>query len=167
MQWKRFAASCPQLAAIARERLDERHLALAGTIRVNGWPRITPVEPYVVEGELMIGMMWQSRKALDLLRDPRLVLHSIVTDWDGTEGDVKLYGTADPVPIGPRRSALYRTLEVAHGWSEDTSQDEDPEYHVFAIDIASAGYVRFFETSWVAWSWTPERGLVKQERPKE
>jgi hypothetical protein len=44
-------------------------------------------------------MMWQSRKALDLLRDPRCVVHSTVTDRAGTEGDVKVYGRAVPVDI--------------------------------------------------------------------
>lgn len=167
MRWDGFEAACPELAAIAHERLDERHLAFVGTLRKNGSPRITPVEPYVAQGELMIGMMWQSRKAADLQRDPRIVIHSIVTDWEATEGDVKLYGTAEPVPMGPRRSALYRAMEAAHGWPEDPSEDADPEYHVFAIDIESAGYVRFFESTWIAWSWTPERGLQKQERAKD
>jgi hypothetical protein len=36
-------------------------------------------------------MMWQSRKALDLLGDPRCVVHSTVTDRAGTEGDVHLF----------------------------------------------------------------------------
>lgn len=43
-------------------------------------------------------MMWRSRKALVLLRDPRCVLHSCATDRHGTEGDVKLYGRKLPFP---------------------------------------------------------------------
>jgi hypothetical protein len=167
VRWDEFAVACPDLAEIARGRLDERHLALVGTLRADGSPRITPVEPYLADGELMVGMMWQSRKALDLLRDPRYVLHSIVTDWEATEGDVKVYGNAEPVPIGPRREALYRSMERAHGWPEDHTHDLDPDYHVFALDIDRVGYVRFLESTWIAWSWTPRRGLAQQERPKD
>jgi hypothetical protein len=35
-------------------------------------------------------MMWQSHKARDLLHDDRLLVHSITTTRDGTEGEVKL-----------------------------------------------------------------------------
>ncbi len=44
-----------------------------------------------------------SRKALDLLRDPRLVVHSPTSDRAGTEGDFKLYGRAVDVPDPKRR----------------------------------------------------------------
>jgi len=88
---------CPELADIGQRRLEERYLCLIGTLRRDGWPRISPVEPFLVDGDLMMGMMKGSRKAADLLRDPRLVVHSIVTRWEADEGDVKLYGTAQPV----------------------------------------------------------------------
>jgi hypothetical protein len=45
-------------------------------------------------GDLVLGMIWQSKKALDLLRDPRCVLHSVVTDPDANEGEFKLRGGA-------------------------------------------------------------------------
>jgi Pyridoxamine 5'-phosphate oxidase len=166
MRWDAFATACPELAERARVRLEEGHLCLVGTLRRDGGPRISPVEPYIVAGELMIGMMWLSRKAHDLLRDPRIVVHSTVSDWEATEGDVKLYGRAEHVPLGSRRNALYRAIERAHGWPVDTSDDDDPEYHVFAVDIETAGYVRFAETTWESWSWSPNAGLRRQERPK-
>jgi hypothetical protein len=167
VKWQDFERAAPELASIARARLEERNLCLIGTVRADGSPRISPVEPYFVDGDLMIGMMWRSRKALDLLRDDRIVVHSTVTDWAGTEGDVKLYGRASVVPIGPRRSACYRAIEAAHGWPVDASADDDPEYHVFAIDIEHAGYVRFGESTWESWTWSPGSGVQKQERPKE
>jgi hypothetical protein len=36
----------------------------------------------------------RSKKAVDLLRDPRVVVHSVRSDKDGTDGDVKIYGRA-------------------------------------------------------------------------
>jgi hypothetical protein len=54
----------------------------------------------------MIGMMAGSRKATDLLRDPRLVIHATVTRWEADEGDVKLYGTARAVTDPDHRAAF-------------------------------------------------------------
>ena len=109
MRWDEFAAAVPELAALGEERLRGRELCLVGTLRANGWPRISPVEPEFVDGELMLGMMWRSPKALDLLRDPRLVVHSVVSRRQGDEGDFKLYGRAVPVEQGERRDRYRAT----------------------------------------------------------
>src|SRR5437764_11139431 len=103
MRWEEFAAAAPELAKLGAERFEQRGLSLVGTLRAGGTPRISLVEPTFVDGELMLGMMWQSRKARDLLRDPRLVVHSVVCDREGTEGDFKLYGRAVDVPEPERR----------------------------------------------------------------
>lgn len=39
-------------------------------------------------------MLWGSRKAADLLRDPHLLVHSIVTSRDGSAGEYKVRGRA-------------------------------------------------------------------------
>src|ERR671928_1057055 len=107
MRWDEFAAAAPELARLGEERLRGRELCLVGTLRRNGYPRISPVEPEFVDGELMLGMMWRSPKALDLMRDPRCVVHSVVSDRTGVEGDFKLYGRAVDVR-DPQRRARYR-----------------------------------------------------------
>ena len=61
-------------------RLDAVRLAMLGMLRHDGSPRISPVEPYLVEGQLLVGAMAWSAKADDLRRDPRYVLHSVVPD---------------------------------------------------------------------------------------
>jgi hypothetical protein len=66
---------------------------LVVTIRADGTPRLSPVEPFVLDGDLWLSMMLGSRKAADLVRDPRVLVHSIVTNRDGEEGEVKLRGT--------------------------------------------------------------------------
>ena len=76
----------------ARSEFERSGLVLLGTLRKNGWPRISPVEAYITDGHLYLGMMWQSRKALDLLRDPRCTVHSVVSKPDGSEGEFKVYG---------------------------------------------------------------------------
>jgi hypothetical protein len=63
-------------------------------LRADASPRISPVELYFAQGQLLVGAMTWSRKAADLLRDPRYVLHSAVTGPDSGEGELKLYGPA-------------------------------------------------------------------------
>ncbi|HEY7946266.1 MAG TPA: pyridoxamine 5'-phosphate oxidase family protein, partial [Acidimicrobiales bacterium] len=81
--WGQFEIAAGPLAAVARERFEGAGLVLVGTLRRRGWPRISPVEPLLLDGRLYLGMMWRSMKALDLERDPRCVVHSVVTNSDG------------------------------------------------------------------------------------
>jgi hypothetical protein len=92
MEWRAFAGACPELAEMAEERFARDQLVLLGTVRRDGSPRISPCEVDVVAGHLFLGMMWRSPKALDLYRDPRLVVHSVTCNREGTDGDIKLYG---------------------------------------------------------------------------
>ena len=50
-----------------------------GTVRPDGSPRISPVEPYLEGGQLLIGAMAWLVRAAGLHREPRYVLHSVVT----------------------------------------------------------------------------------------
>ena len=103
MNWSQFKQSAPDLASLAEERFQRHGLVLIGTLRRNGWPRISPVEPLIVEGVLYLGMTYRSHKALDLLSDPRITVQTIVTNKDGTEGEVKLYGRAEDVQSAETR----------------------------------------------------------------
>lgn len=134
--WDQFEAASPELASLARERFDATGLVMLGTLRKNGWPRITPIEYTFWQGELVLGGIWQSRKMVDLLRDPRCSIHSATTNKSGQEGDVKLYGRA--TPLAPEREPAY----WQHIFETMNFRPEGPA-HVFTIDIESAGYVRF------------------------
>jgi len=105
--WADLRAADPELAAIGAERLLGPGLVMVGTRRANGWARLSPVEPLEVDGVLYLGMIWQSYKALDLLRDPKVSIQSVVTRADGIEGDVKLYGPP-PAWRTPDPGALLR-----------------------------------------------------------
>jgi len=48
----------------------------------------------VLDSVLWLSMLWQSKKAADLMRDPRILVHSVVTSRDGGEGEFKIRGTA-------------------------------------------------------------------------
>jgi hypothetical protein len=136
MKWNEFAAASPRLAALGEERMEKFGLILLGSLRRDGSPRITPVEPIIDGGELELGMMWQSKKALDLLRDPRCQVHSVVTDRNGTEGEFKLWGRARELGLADR-ARYCDALEAKIGW-----RPKEP-FHCFAIEIESAAYRRF------------------------
>lgn len=95
MSWRALEAGAPELARSGRERFERTRVALLGTIRDDGSPRISPVEPMFVAGKLVFGLM-PSPKQVDLIRDPRCVLHSSVSDISGSEGEFKVHGRAFP-----------------------------------------------------------------------
>ena len=131
--WQEFAQQDPELAALGEERLDRNGLVMLATLRKNGWPRISPVEPLFFNGQLYLGMMWRSRKALDLLRDPRCTIHNAVSDRHASEGEFKVYGQAlDVTDPGEREryiEAVFQKIGV---------RQEGQEFHCFVIDIESA-----------------------------
>ena len=137
MNWEQFKQSAPDLAALAEERFQRHGLVLIGTLRKDGWPRVSPVEPLIVEGVLYLGMSHRSRKALDLLRDPRITVQTIIANKDGTEGEVKLYGHAEDV----------QSLEIKRTYLEAVRRElgyelsADEPFHLFAVNVESAAYV--------------------------
>jgi hypothetical protein len=157
MRWIEFAERCPELAALGQERLAASQLCLVGTLRANGFPRISPCEPDFAAGQLLLGMMWRSPKALDLLRDPRCVVHSTVAERAGTEGDFKLYGRAAEVRDAELWSAYRHAVKARLDW-------EPPRrYHVFAVGVESAGFVVFGDDPH-SLAWDPARGLRKRRQ---
>ncbi len=129
MNWNEFAQAAPDLAKEGEERFERWGLILLGSVRRDGTPRISPVEPLIVGGELMLGMMWQSKKALDLLREPRCLVHSIITKKDGTARDI-----ADLDVRETYSKALFEKIGF---------RPEGTEWHLFAIDIEHAALVAF------------------------
>ena len=135
MNWGEFAEQAPELAAEGEKRFDSSGVVFVGTLTKDGSPRISPVEPFVFEGLLLLGMMWQSKKALDLLRDPRCLVHNAISDRHGTDGEFKVRGRAQDVSDPEFRARfgeeVYRKINF-----------RPPEpYHLFAVDIDSVALV--------------------------
>jgi len=152
MRWQEFAEACPEIADRAIERFGRQELCMLGTLRADGSPRISPCELDFADGQLILGMMWRSRKALDLLRDPRCVLHTCTTDRIGTEGDAKIYGIAEDVQEPDLRRAYRDAVKRRIDWAPD-----EPNFHAFAIDVRSAGFITFGGPK-VVLTWDPEHG---------
>ena len=143
LNWQEFRENAPLLAALGEERFERTGLVLLATLRKSGWPRVSPVEFVITDGKLYLGMMWRSRKALDLLRDPRCSLHNTVSDRNGTEGEFKLYGRAVEVTDLAERRRYSEALYAKIGF-----MPEEPEYHLFSIDIESASFAAIENGEW-------------------
>ena len=148
MNWDEFQKEATELAAFGRERLDRSGLVLVGTLRRDGWPRISAVEPLISDGQLYLGMMWRSRKALDLLRDPSCTLHSTVTDREASEGEFKLWGEARDIQDAELRRCYGEALYQQIGMNP-----EGEPYHLFAVDIQTASSAIIRNEEWVRQFW--------------
>lgn len=133
MRWVDFNKSAPALARKAEQLFDKAGVVLLGTVRKDGSPRISPVEPLIVAGELYVGMMWKSLKAADLLRDPRCTVHSAIRDRRAKDGEFKLHGRVRYVQDPAERKRYGQALYKKIGWNP-----EGMKYHLFAVDVASA-----------------------------
>jgi len=142
--WRDLELGAPRLAMLAMASLNAARVALLGTFRRDGSPRISPIEPYLVEGQLLIGAMAWSRKAADLRRDPRYVRHSAITGPDGGEGEFKLYGSAV-------QAAEELRLAAAEAWWSSWPSDKAI---VLALHIDQAVFV----------GWDAEQGVMTVDR---
>ena len=150
--WEAVAQEAPELVARAEAFLAAgKHKTLA-TLRRDGGPRISGTEVEVRDGQLWIGCMWRSVKALDLRRDPRFALHSASVDPPAWTGDAKVAGRAEEM-LDP---AL---VEAVNGPDQARS-------HLFRLDVTELVVVRLGEPAdhLVVESWHEGRGLTRRER---
>jgi len=131
--WAEFEASASDLAMLVREEFERYGMVLVGTLRRDGSPRISCVLPCVLDGELYLGMMWRSRKAVDLQRDSRLVLHNPISTNQGDEVEISLRGRA--VEIDDEKTRR-RYVERLAEW-------EGRDFHLFSVDVESVGMIRY------------------------
>jgi hypothetical protein len=132
--WEEFSASAPELAASVRTAFDAHKHKLMATLRKDGSPRISGIEATFADGQLWLGMMPGSRKALDLRRDPRLALHSASVDPPEDDpgawaGDAKLAGRAVEVDD----PAVLEKLGAS---------DQAGSAHLFRVDLTEAVFTR-------------------------
>ena len=134
MNWGEFKTATHELAEVGEKLFCRTGVVLVGTLRKDGSPRISPVEPLIAGGRLYLGMMPESFKAQDLLRDGRCTIHSLISDKNAPEGEFKLHGLAVNVQDQTERKLYCDELKKKIGWSP-----EGMPFHLFSIDIHSAG----------------------------
>jgi pyridoxamine 5'-phosphate oxidase-like protein len=158
-RWADFEREAPDLAAQGGELIGRFGFVLAGTIRRDGTPRISPVEARVVEGHLMLIMIRGTHKARDVLRDSRLVLNTPVFDPADPGCEFKLRGRAVAVEDRSLLEATTNATEAASGWRPPA------DWHFFSIEVDDVALMEWDRGELTMTRWVRERGLERVTRP--
>ncbi len=158
MQWAELEDRQPRLAVLGRRKLTDPGVVLVGTTRRDGAARISAVEPFVLDGDLWLSMLWGSAKAADLRRDPRMLVHSIVTSRDGGDGEFILRGTARAETSHEIQRRYAGAVAASLGW-----EPEPGKFHLFAVDIGHVTYLRYDDATGDQFVtvWPPGREYVR------
>jgi len=164
--WTEFSEEAPEIAGLAERRLVATGLMMLATLRRDGFPRISPVEPVIAadrlvlhDGNLWIGMMAESTKSRDLQRDGRCGLHTATADKTVSQGDVKLWGNA--------------TMVTDHGtlarFSDDIFESvgyrfEVGSFDAFDVDLMGASSVSVADDVMYVKTWKPGKGVTVVEK---
>ena len=135
MRWSEFAACQPTLAAVAHDQLIGPGVVLIGTARRDNTARISGVEPLIMDGELWLSMLPASTKARDLDRDPRMVLHSIITS-PSPQAEIMIRGTVHAETARALQRRYAAAAEAHLGW-----RPVPGEFTLLAVDIGDVTYI--------------------------
>lgn len=137
--WTEFADAAPETAAVFLRRLEKTGMALLATLRVDGFPRISPLEPDISDGRLWLGSMPASTKSRDLRRDGRCCLHSATEDKNVADGDAKLWGRAVEVTDDDERRAYVASVQAKTGNDLDAMPGG---FDLFWLDLTGGSAVQ-------------------------
>ncbi len=94
--WEQLKNEAPELASAVERRLQANLHHILGTIRADGSPRLSGTEVQITPTQLRLGMMPDSQKLQDVIRDPRVEIHTAPVDVELKDGDAKLSGALRP-----------------------------------------------------------------------
>lgn len=153
--WSEFAAEAPHIAEIFQRRHKATgHLCMLATIRADGSPRISPMEPGIFEGRLVLVGMPGTTKYRDLARDPRFCLHTATVDPWLADGDAKVWGVAQNVQDRDFHARFAEDLFEETGF-DLRGQHFDPFY---IGDLTSASSLEFIDGRLRVTIWKPGEG---------
>ncbi|MGW7363586.1 pyridoxamine 5'-phosphate oxidase family protein [Streptomyces sp. NPDC054841] len=146
--WTDFQATEPDFAAAVQQRFEKHTHHVLATLRKDGSPRVTGLEVNFRFGELWLGMMPNSRKAVDLRRDPRFAIHANPgVDASMEDGDVRIAGRAVEV-TDPEVVARFQA-EIG----------EPQPFHLFRVELAEAVRTAVDGDELVLQTWQPDKAL--------
>lgn len=157
MHWGDFRQAAPSLARRVQEEIERFGFVLVGTVRLDGSPRISPVEVHFVRQHLMLVMIAGTQKVRDLDRDSRVLLRTPVTNPGTPECDVQLRGHV--VGVGEaQRNATADSVQAASGWRPHDS------WRFFAMEVGAASCIEWVEDEMWLTRWDHVHGLQPTER---
>jgi hypothetical protein len=136
--WLEFTEQAPRIAAVfTRRHAATGNLCLLATLRSDGYPRISPIEPRILEDQLWIVGMPRTTKFRDLARDPRFCLHTATVDAYVSDGDAKLWGVVHDVQDEELQQRFATALFKEAGM-DLRGQDFD---HLYSADLIGASAI--------------------------
>ena len=160
VDWEQFAREAPQIAEVFLRRHSKTgNLCLLATLRPDGSPRISPMEPGFFEGRLVLLGMPNTSKFRDLERDPRFELHTATVDPYVGDGDAKVWGEARNVQDADLHARFAQHLFDESGM-DLRGQTFDP---FFVGDLLGASSVEFLNRQLTITTWRP--GLGERAAP--
>ena len=164
--WTEFAAEAPDLAALTERRLVATGLMMLATLRRDGFPRISPVEPTIADDKLTLhgdrlwlGMMPGSTKSRDLQRDGRFAAHTATADKMVSEGDAKLWGVAAQLTDHDTLAKLSDDIYASVGYRFEVG-----DFDAFDLDLLGASSVEVRDDVLYVTTWLPGKGVHVTEK---
>jgi hypothetical protein len=159
--WKEFTVAAPRIAAIfTRRHAATGNLCMLATLRSDGSPRISPMEPRVFEDQLWLIGMPNTTKFKDLNRDPRFCLHTATVDIHVKDGDAKLWGVVRDV--GDRALQLRFATTLFRETGLDLREKEFDHFYAAELTGGSAVEVGAGDLEITIWKpGEPERVVRK------
>jgi hypothetical protein len=152
--WQEFEQAAPEIAGAGRALLYQfgPGLGFLATVRGDGGPRLHPICPLIVDGNLY-AFIGHSPKLRDLLRDGRYALHS----FPPADVDDEFYmsGHATPVDDATIRDAVSRAVAA-----QGTTHGADDM--LFALDLERAMHAKYGPRG--PGSWPPRYATWKELR---
>ena len=158
--WGDVGGAAPDLARAVEARFEATGLGFLATLRADGSPRLSGIEPFFWDGELWLGMMPGSLKAADAVRDPRVALHAATVDKEVKDGDAKVAGRLVPVTSTERHAAMSAAFLERTGYDPGSFGD----FPLFTLDVTEAVFTRPADGALVIEWWTPEGGVRRVDR---
>ena len=157
--WEAFAKEAPHIAEVfARRHKKTGNLVMLATLRSDGYPRISPMEPRIFGGHLVLVGMPNTTKFRDLDRDPRFCLHTATIDpWVG-DGDAKLWGEVVNIKDKELHEGFASRL-AEEGGPDLRGQVLDPFY---VADITGASCLEAGKMQLKVTIWKPGEGETVQ-----
>lgn len=154
-EWSEFAREAPGIAEVfVRRHKATGNLCFLATLRPDGYPRISPMEPRIFEDRLVLVGMPGTSKFRDLDRDPRFALHTATVDTYVADGDAKVWGEVRNVQDEDLQARFAEDLFKESGFDLRGQRFE----HFFVADLVGAAAVEFRDGQLTITTWKPGQG---------
>ena len=153
--WSEFAEESPHIAEVfIRRHRAAKNLCMLATLRSDGSPRISPMEPRIFDGRLVLVGMPGTTKFKDLARDPRFALHTATVDPYVGDGDAKLWGQVEDVQDTDLHARFAQDLFEESGFD----LRDKPFEPFYVADLTGASSLELADEQLHITIWKPGQG---------